>query len=178
MRGKGNGSFGHALFRFIKSMQSLHFPLALHTTTRFANHVGCSTPLTRPAASSFLIASAMNCCRSKACFRTFCLTGRAWGQTARWCSITSLGTPGMSDGHHANTSTFAHRKAMSALSYLLSRVELMVKVPSVPSSLAGTFLVAGAVALDFLPAEHFSKSSMGGQHSEEVRFPEFLLEVL
>src|SRR3990170_9001200 len=159
MHGQGNGSFGHALFRSVKSMHNLHFPLALRTTTGFANHVGCSAPLTRPAASSFLISSAMNCCRSKACFRTFCLTGRAWGKMARWCSITFLGTPGMSDGRHANTSTFACRKATSALFYLLSRVALMVKVPSVPSSITGTFLVVGEVALDFLPAEHSGKSS-------------------
>src|SRR4051812_18104028 len=49
----------------------------------------------------------------------------------------------MSDGCQANTSTFAHRKVTSALSYLGSRVALMVKVPPVPSSLAGTFLVVG-----------------------------------
>src|SRR3989337_909303 len=76
MHGKGNGSFGHALFRSVKSMQSLHFLFALHTTTGFANHVGCNTPLTKPAASSFLISSTMNCCCSKACFLTFCLKGR------------------------------------------------------------------------------------------------------
>src|SRR3989337_179044 len=81
MRGEGNGSFRHALFRYVKSMHNLHFPLALCTTTGFANHVGCSTPLTRPAASSLLISSAVNCCLSKACFRTFFLTGRACGQT-------------------------------------------------------------------------------------------------
>ena len=90
----------------------------------------------------------------------------------------TLGTLGMSDGCHANTSTFARRKAMSALSYLLSRVALMVKVPSVPSSLTGTFLVVGELALDFLPAEHSGKSLIGAQHSEEVCFPESLLEVL
>src|SRR6266496_2797479 len=88
-------------------MQSLHFPLAFRTTTGFADHVGCNTPLTNPAASSFLISSAMNYCLSKACFRTFCLTGRACGQTTRWCSITSLGTPGISYGCQANTSIFA-----------------------------------------------------------------------
>lgn len=38
---------------------------------------------------------------------------------------------------------------MSALSYLLSRAELMVKVPPMSSSLAGTFLVSGRAALDF-----------------------------
>src|SRR5438105_4350255 len=47
--------------------------------------------------------------------------GPSFGNTAKWCSITSLGTPGMSDGCHANTSTFARRKVMSASSYLGSR---------------------------------------------------------
>ena len=104
---------------------------------------GWSTPLTRPAASNSLVSSMMNSCRSKACFLTFCLTGRTRGQTTRWCSITTLGTPGMSDPCHANTSTFARRKVMSAPSYLLSRVELMVKSPPVPSSLTDTLLVSG-----------------------------------
>ena len=65
---------------------------------------------------------------------------------------------------------------MSALSYLLSRVELMVKVPPVPSSLAGTFLVSGGAALDFLllPVELSGTSSTGAQHSEEARLPEFV----
>src|SRR5215216_3907314 len=98
MHGKGNGSFGHALLKSVKSMQSLHFQLALRATTVFASHVGCSTPLTKPFASSFLISSAMICCRSKACFQTFCLTGQACGQTTRRCSITSLGTPEISYG--------------------------------------------------------------------------------
>src|SRR3954465_13489732 len=134
----------------------------------------------RPAASNFLISSAMNSWRSTACFLTLCLMGRAWGQTARWCSITFLGTPGMSDGCQANTSTFAPRKAMSALSYLGSRVALMVKVPPVPSSLAGTFLVAGGAAIVFLhlPVELDGASSTVAQHSEEVRLPEWASELL
>ena len=103
----------------------------------------------KPAASNFLISSVMNSCRSKACFLTFCLTGRAWGQTTSWCSITSLGTPGMSDACHANTSTFSRKKVTSALSYLLSRVELRVKAPPMPSSLTDTLLVYGGSALDF-----------------------------
>src|SRR3990170_575528 len=161
MRGKGNGSLGQALLISVKSIQSLHFPFALRTTTGLANHVGWITPLTKPAASSFLVSLAINSCRSKACFLTLCLTGRAWGQTTRWCSITFLGTPGMSDGCHANTSTFARRKAMSALSYLSSSVALMVKEPPVPSSLAGTFFVAGGAALFFLrlPVELSGASS-------------------
>src|SRR3990170_7410752 len=180
MRGKGNGSLGQALLISVKSIQSLHFPFAFRTTTGLASHVGWSTPLTRPAASNFLISSAINSWRSTACFLTFCLTGRAWEQTARWCSITFLGTPGMSDGCHANTSTFARRKVMSVLSYLLSRVELMVKAPPVPSSLTDTFLVSGGAALDFLllPVELSGTSSMVAQHSKEVRLPEWVREVL
>src|SRR3954470_20719369 len=99
---------------------------------------------------------------------------------ARWCSITFLGTPGMSDGCEANTSTFACRKVTSALSYLGSRVALMVKVPPVPSSLVGTFLVAGGAAIVFLhlPVELDGASSTVAQHSEEARLPEWASELL
>ena len=99
---------------------------------------------------------------------------------ARWCSITFLGTPGMSDGCHANTSTFARRKATSALSYLGSSVALMVKVPPVPSSLAATFLVSGEAVFAFLhlPVELDGASSTVAQHSEEVRLPEWASELL
>ena len=80
----------------------------------------------------------------------------------------------MSNACHANTSTFARKKVMSSLSYLLSRVELMVKAPPVPSSLTGTFLVSGGAALDFLPllAELSGTSSTGAQHPKEVRLSE------
>ena len=86
----------------------------------------------------------------------------------------------MSDGCQANTSTFARRKATSALSYLLSRVALMVKVPPVSSSFADTFLVAGGAAIPFLllPVELDGTSSTAAQHSEEVRLPEWVPEHL
>src|SRR4051812_18803484 len=86
----------------------------------------------------------------------------------------------MSDGCHANTSTFARRKAMSVLSYLGSRVALMVKVPPVPSSLADTFLVSGGAAVVFLhlPVELDGVSSPVAQHSGEVRLPEWAPELL
>src|SRR3954468_20722027 len=86
----------------------------------------------------------------------------------------------MSDGCHANMSTFARRKATSALSYLLSSVALMVKVPPAPSSLADTFLVAGGAAIPFLylPVELDGTSSTAAQHSEEVRLPEWAPEHL
>ena len=86
----------------------------------------------------------------------------------------------MSDACHANTSTFAHRKVTSAPSYLLSRVEPMMKAPPVPSSSMGTFLVCGSSALDLLllSIELSGTSSMVAQHSEEVRLPEWVREVL
>ena len=86
----------------------------------------------------------------------------------------------MSDACHANTSTFARRKVTSAISYLLSRVELMVKAPPVPSSSTDTLLVSGGAALDFLllPVELSGTSSTGAQHSEEVHLPEWAREIL
>src|SRR3954467_11597106 len=88
--------------------------------------------------------------------------------------------PGMSNACHANTSTFARRKVTSAPSYLLSRVELMVKAPPVPSSLTDTFLVYGGSALDFLLllVELSGTSSTVAQHSEEMRLMEWVREVL
>ena len=69
---------------------------------------------------------------------------------------------------------------MSALSYLGSRVALMVKVPPVPSSLADTFLVSGGAAIAFLhlPVELDGAPSTVAQHSEEVRLPEWASELL
>jgi hypothetical protein len=84
----------------------------------------------------------------------------------------------MSDGCQANTSTFARRKAMSALSYLSSRVELIVNVPSAPTNRAGTFFTAGAATFDLLLLELSGKSSTGAAHSEEARFPNSLPEPL
>ena len=56
----------------------------------------------------------------------------------------------------------------------------MVKAPPVPSSLTDTFLVSGAAALDFLLllVELSGMSSTVAQHSEEVRLPEWVQEVL
>ena len=69
---------------------------------------------------------------------------------------------------------------MSTLSYLGSRVALMVKVPPVPSSLADTFLISGGAAIVclHLPVELDGASSTVAQHSEEVRLPEWASELL
>ena len=91
-----------------------------------------------------------------------------------------MGKPGMSDACLGNTSTFAHRKVKSVPSYFLSRVELIVKAPPVPSSLTDTFLVSGGVALDFLllPVELSGTSSTGAHYFEEAHLPEWVQEVL
>ena len=69
---------------------------------------------------------------------------------------------------------------MSALSYLGSRVALMVKVPPAPSSFADTFFVSGGAAIVFLhvPVELDGASSTAAQHSEEMRLPEWASELL
>ena len=56
----------------------------------------------------------------------------------------------------------------------------MVKAPPVPSSLTDTFLVSGGAAIVFLhlPVELDGASSTVAQHSEEVRLPEWVREVL
>jgi hypothetical protein len=63
----------------------------------------------------------MKFCCSMDCLRGLYQTGLVSGWIFRWCSITSLGIPGICDGSQANTSTFARRKAMSALSYFSPR---------------------------------------------------------
>ena len=65
---------------------------------------------------------------------------------------------------------------MSTLSYLGSRVAPMVKAPPVPSSLTGTFLVRGGLALDLLllSVELSGTFSTEVQHPKEVRLPEWV----
>ena len=74
--------------------------------------------------------------------RAFCFTGRAFGHTAKWCSITSLGTPDISDGVHENMSEFALRKATSALSYLGGKLAPMVTLAPKPLASRDTCFVA------------------------------------
>ena len=75
--------------------------------------------------------------------RAFCLTGRALGHTAKWCLITSLGTPDISAGVHANMSEFALRKATSALSYLGGKLAPMVTLAPRAVCLEGHLLRRG-----------------------------------
>jgi hypothetical protein len=49
------------------------------------------------------------------------LTGFALGSMFSTCSTSSLGTPGMSEGHQAKISQRSRRNSTSALSYAGSR---------------------------------------------------------
>src|SRR5579883_2024611 len=93
------------------------------TRTGFANHSGWKTSLMKPAASSLVISALMASRRSCAKRRSRCFLGLAVGSTLRLCSIRLLGTPGISDGFHANMSRFSCRNVMSASSYLSSSPE-------------------------------------------------------
>ena len=70
------------------------------------------------------------------------LTGRVFGHTTKCCSITSLGTPDISDIVNANMSEFALRKATSALSFLVGRLALMVTLGPEPLLSSDTYFVA------------------------------------
>jgi hypothetical protein len=70
-----------------------------------------------------------------------------------WCSITSLGTPGISEDVQANMSEFAHRKVTSALSYLGESPTPMVRKSMQSPAFSGIFLVVDCswVNCGFLP---------------------------
>jgi hypothetical protein len=53
------------------------------------------------------------------------LTGFALGSTFSACSTSSLGTPGMSEGHQAKISQCSQRNSTSALSYAGSKFTVM-----------------------------------------------------
>ena len=72
------------------------------------------------AAVSLVSSSLMASLRSCANQWSRCLTSFAPSLMLRECSITSRGTPGMSEGFQPKMSWFCRRKVTSALSYLES----------------------------------------------------------
>jgi hypothetical protein len=75
--------------------------------------------------------------------RSFCLIGLAVLITSKECIASSLGTPSISDGVHANMSVLPRRKLVSASSYFSLRLSLMTTVYSGSESPRQTFFVAG-----------------------------------
>ncbi|KAK8445590.1 hypothetical protein SEVIR_9G352850v4 [Setaria viridis] len=78
-------------------------------------------PVARTLFNSTLMASLQSWAKR----RSFCLTGRAVLLRSKECSASSLGTPGISDGFHANMSKLCWRKLVSACSYFSERSTLM-----------------------------------------------------
>src|SRR5438132_9940246 len=102
-----------------------HFPFFFFTRTGFTNQSGWYTSLMKLVAVSLVSSSLMASLRSCANQRSHCLTSFTPSLTLRECSITSHGTPGMSEGFQAKMSWFARRKVTSTLSYLESSFVLI-----------------------------------------------------
>ena len=91
------------------------------TSTGLATHVAsvCSS-LIKPASLSLLISDSMALRFGSEKRRKGCFIGLATGSKLRWCSASSLGTPGMPAGHHGKISQRSRRNSTSALSYARS----------------------------------------------------------
>ena len=121
------------------------------TSTGLANHSGWKTSLMKPAtsslASSFLVASLL----SGANMHSLYFFGIALGSTFRQCSISSLGTLGISVGCHAKMSQLALWKLTSALSYLGSSPPPITAVLlELPSWSWTVFVLTSLVGLIFV----------------------------
>ena len=80
----------------------------------------CRYLLNKPASLSRSISDSMALRFGSEKRRKGCLIGLAIGSKFRWCSASSLGTPGMSAGHHAKITQRSQRNSTSVLSYALS----------------------------------------------------------
>ena len=96
------------------------------TSTGFATHVAsvCSS-LMNFASLSRLISDSIALRFGSEKRRKGCRIGLARGSRLRGCSASSLGTPGMSAGHHAKISQRSRRNSTSVLSYARSRLAAM-----------------------------------------------------
>src|SRR6266567_2768309 len=88
------------------------------TKTGFATQVASVyISLINPASLSLLIPDSIALrFGSEKCLKG-CMIGLANGSTLSECSASSLGTPGLSAGHHAKIFQFSRRNLTSALSY-------------------------------------------------------------
>ena len=111
--GTANGSFGHDLFRSVKSMQTLHLSFFFLMTTMLASHSGYWTSLMNPVFYRFLTSSLMISSLSGANFLLLCLMGWCKGSTWSLCTITSGSIPGISSWDQAKQSELDRRKSIS-----------------------------------------------------------------
>ena len=97
-----------------------------------------------PAAKSRATSSPIAFHHSSLNRRRNCLTGLYFGSILRVCSASPLGTPGMSEGFHAKMSRFSWMNSMSALSYLGSKLALMLNCLDESPGVKSTSLVSAA----------------------------------
>jgi hypothetical protein len=86
--------------------------------TGFDTQLEVLISLKNPAFSSLCNSDAIAFLLGSSNRRNGCLIGFALGSTFNACSTSSLGTPGMSDGHQAKISQRSQRNLTSALSYV------------------------------------------------------------
>jgi hypothetical protein len=78
-----------------------------------------------PAFSSLCSSDAIAFLLGSSNHRSGCLNDFALGSTFSACSTSSLGTPGMSEGHQVKISQRSRRNSMSVLSYAGSKFTAM-----------------------------------------------------
>ena len=93
-------------------------PILFQNEDRVCEPLRIKTSMMNPAARSRAISSPIAFLLSSLKRRRNCFTDFSFGSVFRWCSASSLGTLGMSEGFHAKMSRFSWRNSMSALSYL------------------------------------------------------------
>ena len=101
-----NGFFGHALFKSMKSTQTLHLPFFFFITIVFANHSGKKISLIAPTSFNLLTSNFTASACSLADLLGFYFLGGNDGSTLSLWTMNSGSTPGTSYGLQAKTSIF------------------------------------------------------------------------
>jgi hypothetical protein len=114
--GNGNSSFGHALFRSVKSIHILHLPLTFFTITVLASHSGYVTSLITPTLRSLFTSFRAPSALSSDIFRSLCFLGLKDGSTLSECSMTSLLKPQRSLAVQAKTSLLLNKNLIRVFS--------------------------------------------------------------
>ena len=115
MLGSGQASFGHALFKYVKSTHILHYPKDLGTITTLANHVVKCISFMNPAISNFTVSCVAAFCFLIMSFLFFCGKGRTFGSIANLWKMIFGSIPSVSSGAHANRSELDCRRLISSI---------------------------------------------------------------
>ena len=161
MCGNEKLSFGHALSRSVKSMQTLHFPFFFFTTTGFASHSGYWTSRMEPIFRSLSTSSFTALARSGPSFLHFCLIGIYVGSAFRSWEVIPMSIPGMFVANHADVLIFCLRKGKRSCLTSGGRSFMMLTLFSGEFSSRATTLdrsLAGSCTVRSQMSETFSAS--------------------